>query len=138
MQGAPVIIRRPTSFPANKPRDYSARTGRTPGVRSCFQRGRAVTGFPFGARLIVSFAIVAGTMTLSPRHALADDEATATALAVVDAHLANLDSFERFTCRYTQTATRAKTVEDALAGRYFSEFGPPRTAQLLWAKDGSK
>lgn len=67
----------------------------------------------------------------------ADEDPSTTALAVVDAHRGNLDSFERFTCRYTITDTRAQTVEDALAGRYSKEGGPPRTGQFLWARDGN-
>lgn len=64
-----------------------------------------------------------------------DDDPAAPAKAVADAHLANLDSFERFTCRYTTTFTRAASVDDAIGTRYTQ---PPRVARYVWARDGVK
>lgn len=55
------------------------------------------------------------------------------ASTAAEAYEANLDSFTQFTCRYTSTTSRAKTVEDALAGRY---TGESRTGKMLWAIDG--
>ncbi len=52
-----------------------------------------------------------------------------------DAYQANLDSFDRITCRYTITAGYAKTTEDALAGKFILE--KCEVGKAIWLKRGS-
>lgn len=53
---------------------------------------------------------------------------------VLHAHLDNVESFERLTCRYETTVTYAQSPADAVAGRYTK---PTRTGKFLWAMDGT-
>lgn len=74
--------------------------------------------------------------TLTALVALAAGSAPAAdpdAKTVLAAHIANLDSFTRFTVRHEMTAGNAFTPTDALAGR----LKDVETATAVWARDGA-
>src|SRR4051812_26770304 len=88
----------------------------------------------FSTARLLRMALVASLLVGPSTSSSVSQQAGDSPQPYSEACLANLDSFERVTCRYVVTSGVAKNMEDAIAGRFVLEKS--EVGKALWLKRG--